>query len=111
MTKIHDRTMQILAEPTRRRIVELLAEHPRRVNDIAQALDMSGPATSRHLKVLRQGGVVEDMHPEDDARVRVYRLRPEPFAELHAWVERIESFWAIQLEAFNDHVDTSRGGE
>ena len=109
MSELYDHTILALAEPTRLRIVEMLALQPRRAGDIAGALGMSGPATSRHLKVLRKARLIEDIAIESDARVRVYQLRKEPFAELHSWVERIESLWTGQLDAFRDHVE--RAGE
>jgi DNA-binding MarR family transcriptional regulator len=62
---------------------------------------------SRHLKVLRQRGLVEEERSEDDARRRIYRLRPEPFRDLSAWLEEIESFWADQLDAFKTHAEKS----
>jgi DNA-binding transcriptional ArsR family regulator len=108
MNYLTERTLITLAEPTRLRIIELLSERPRKVGDIAHALNMSGPATSRHLRVLRQGGLIEDAHPEADARVRVYQLRPEPFAELRAWAERIESLWTAQLGAFKDYAERTK---
>lgn len=107
MSEVYGETMIAIAEPTRMRIVELLAVQPRRAGDIADALEMSGPATSRHLKVLRRARVIEDVTDESDARVRVYQLRREPFAELHSWVERIESLWSVQLSAFREHVERS----
>jgi DNA-binding transcriptional ArsR family regulator len=60
---------------------------------------------SRHLKVLRASGLVEEHHPEFDARVRIYHLRPEPMTELKAWLEETERGWAQQLAAFKAHVE------
>ncbi len=60
---------------------------------------------SRHLRVLRLCGLVEEAHPEFDARVRIYELRPEPIAELKAWLEETEKLWTEQLAAFKAHVD------
>ncbi len=106
MSELPERAILALAEPTRLRIVDLLTERPRRAGEIADALEMSGPATSRHLRVLRVNGLIEETHQGDDARVRVYRLRPEPFAALHSWVERVESGWNQQLDAFQRHVES-----
>lgn len=106
MSELPERTILALAEPTRLRIVDLLSERPHRAGDIAAALNMSGPATSRHLRTLRVNGLIEETHPDEDARVRVYRLRPEPFAALHSWVERIESGWSTQLDAFQRYVES-----
>lgn len=109
MVSILDETLGALAEPTRRRVVDLLRERPRRAGEIADALGMSGPATSRHLRVLRRGGLIEEVRVDDDARVRVYRLRPEPFGALRAWLDQVEAFWADQLGAFKAHAERTRG--
>jgi DNA-binding transcriptional ArsR family regulator len=70
---------------------------------------MSPPAMSRHLRVLRTRGLVEEERSEGDARVRVYRLRPEPFRDLHQWLERVGAFWSDQLDAFKTHAERTRG--
>jgi DNA-binding transcriptional ArsR family regulator len=106
-----DRTLAALADPTRRRVVDLLRKKPRRAGEIAAAFDMSAPAMSRHLRVLRKTGLVEEEELEDDARVRVYRLRPEPFAELHDWVREVETLWTHQLDAFKAHAERTRGAK
>src|SRR5260370_23574479 len=78
-----DNTLAALADPTRRHVVELLRERPRRAGELAAACAMSGPAMSRHLRVLRASGLVEvEVEAErsgHDARLRIYQLRPEPF--------------------------------
>ncbi len=63
---------------------------------------------SRHLRVLRKAGLVEEDELEDDARVRLYRLRHEPFLELRAWLDEVESFWEDQLQSFKEHVERRR---
>ena len=89
----------------------MLRERPRRAGELADSLGLSPPAMSRHLRALRQSGLVEESHPEFDARVRVYRLRPEPMAELKAWLEAAENHWADQLSALKAHVEArGRGG-
>ncbi|APR83370.1 Transcriptional regulator, ArsR family protein [Minicystis rosea] len=103
-----DTTLAALADPTRRRVVDLLRERPRRAGELSDALSMSPPAMSRHLRVLRQGGLVEEDHAGDDARVRVYRLRPEPFDGLRRWVEDVEQFWGGQLASFKAHAERTR---
>ncbi len=100
-----DRTLAALADPTRRRVVELLRRRPRRAGELAQAFGASPPAMSRHLRVLRRGGLVEEERSPDDARCRVYRLRPEPFRDLQGWLEQVESFWSDQLGAFKAHAE------
>lgn len=106
-----DATLDALAEPTRRRIVDLLRERPRRAGELAAAFQMSEPAVSRHLRVLRRSGLVEDERVEDDARVRVYRLRPEPFIALQAWLDQVEAFWTDQLGAFKSYVEKTDKGD
>jgi len=104
-----DRTLAALADPTRRGVVELLRKKPRRAGDLAAALAMSGPAMSRHLRVLRTTGLVEEDHQGDDARVRVYRLRQEPFGALRRWLDEVEAFWTRELQAFKDYAERTRG--
>ncbi len=105
-----DATLAALAEPTRRGMVDLLRDGPLRAGELAAAFEASSPAMSRHLRVLRTHGLIEEDRVEDDARVRVYRLRPEPFRELQAWLEHVESFWADQLGAFKRHAERKRKG-
>ncbi|ASU83287.1 ArsR family transcriptional regulator [Nocardiopsis gilva YIM 90087] len=106
-----DATLTALADPTRRRIVELLRDRPRRAGELAAAFDASAPAISRHLRMLRRSGLVVEHPTKDDARVRVYRLRQEPFTGLQAWLDQVQAFWADQLGAFKEHAerDTERG--
>jgi DNA-binding transcriptional ArsR family regulator len=110
-----DTTLAALADPTRRHVVELLRERPRRAGELAAACVMSGPAMSRHLRVLRASGLVRvDVAEEvggQDARLRVYSLRPEPFVDLQAWLEQVQAFWSGQLEAFKAHVERAQKGE
>ena len=105
-----DRVLAGLAEPTRRRIVDHLRRGPRRAGELAEACGMSMPAVSRHLRVLRRCGLVEGGALEHDARVRLYRLRPEPLAELRAWLQQVEAFWSGQLAAFKAHAERKRKG-
>jgi DNA-binding transcriptional ArsR family regulator len=100
-----DRAFAALAEPSRRGVVELLRAEPRRAGDLAQALSMSPPALSRHLRVLRQSGLVEEATLPEDARVRLYRLRPEPFAALRGWLDEVEAFWTGQLASFKAYAE------
>jgi DNA-binding transcriptional ArsR family regulator len=97
-------TLAALADPHRRKVVEILSAEPRRAGDLAQALGLTPPAMSRHLRTLRQCGLVEERHNGFDARVRIYRLRPEPMANLAAWLKETEAMWAAQLTAFRDHL-------
>jgi DNA-binding transcriptional ArsR family regulator len=100
-----DRTLAALADPHRRRVVDLLAERPRAAGELARALDISPPAMSRHLRTLRESGLVEESHPEFDARVRIYALRLEPMEQLKKWLEEAERLWAEQLAAFKAYVE------
>ena len=98
-----------LADPTRRGVIELLRQEPRKASDLAETLAMTRPAMSRHLRILRKTGLVTESEPEHDARVRVYRLEREPFAELRGWLEEVEGFWADQLRAFQAHAERKVG--
>ena len=102
-----DRTLAALADPHRRRVVELLRERPRRAGELAEALGLNPPALSRHLRTLKAGGLVEEAHPDFDARVRIYSLRPEPMADLKAWLAETERLWVDQLAAFKAHLEQS----
>jgi DNA-binding transcriptional ArsR family regulator len=104
----HDRvdlTLAALADPVRRRSVELLALRPRRAGELAEALGVSPPVMSRHLGVLRRADLVEEEHPPFDARVRVYSLRAASMSDLKAWLADAEAGWTEQLRAFKDHVE------
>jgi DNA-binding transcriptional ArsR family regulator len=107
LTRI-DRTFSALADPTRRGVVELLKKKPRSAGDLARSLEMTPPAMSRHLRVLRKTGLVEEDAAEEDARIRVYRLRAEPFRELGDWLREVEAFWSDQLDAFKTHAERTR---
>jgi DNA-binding transcriptional ArsR family regulator len=106
-----DRTLAALADPTRRGVVELLHEKPCRAGELAESLGLSPPAMSRHLRVLRTSGLVDAPPQGDDARVRVYRLRPGPFSVLRRWLDEVESFWRLELTAFKQHTERTRPGE
>ncbi|HEX7527590.1 MAG TPA: metalloregulator ArsR/SmtB family transcription factor [Thermoanaerobaculia bacterium] len=99
-----DRTLTALADPTRRGVVELLRKRPRRAGELAESLGLSPPAMSRHLRVLRTTGLVDETSLGEDARVRIYRLRPAPFNALRHWLDEVESFWSLELEGFRRHA-------
>jgi DNA-binding transcriptional ArsR family regulator len=103
-----DRTLAALADPYRRRVVDLLRERPRRAGELAEATNIAFPLMSRHLKRLRESGLVEEDRDEFDSRVRIYRLRPQPMADLKVWLEETEALWGRQLAAFKAHVQKSR---
>lgn len=100
-----DRTLAALADPTRRYVVDLLRERPRRAGELAAAARTSAPAMSRHLRVLRASGLVEAEPLADDARARLYSLRPQRLRQLQRW---LDAFWGGQLEAFREHVERRR---
>jgi DNA-binding transcriptional ArsR family regulator len=105
-----DRTLAALADPARRGAVDLLRVRQRRAGELAVSLGLSAPAMSRHLRVLKETGLVEEAYGADarDARVRVYRLKPEPFDALRAWVADVERFWTLELAAFKRHAEGGR---
>jgi DNA-binding transcriptional ArsR family regulator len=100
-----DRTLAALADPTRRAIVERLRKRPQRPSEVAEALSMSRPAMSRHLRVLRKAGLIAQEALEEDARARLIQLRTEPLSELRSWVEEVEAMWGDQLQAFKAHAE------
>jgi DNA-binding transcriptional ArsR family regulator len=100
-----DRTLAALADPHRRQVIDLLAVRPRPAGELARELDLTPPAMSRHLKTLRESGLVEESHPAFDARVRIYALRAEPMADLIRWLEAAERLWSEQLAALKIHLE------
>ena len=108
----HDRLSRVfsaLADPTRRDMVARLAAGDHTVTELAEPYDVSLQAVSKHLRVLRRSRLVEEVRVEDDARVKLYRLRPEPFRDLGRWLEEVQSYWVDQLDAFRAHVDARAG--
>jgi DNA-binding transcriptional ArsR family regulator len=103
-----DGVLAALADPQRRRVVDLLAERPRPAGELASGIGLSAAAMSRHLRTLRLSGLVEERHDGLDARVRVYSLRPEPMSDLKKWLEEAEALWSRQLLAFKAHVEKRR---
>jgi DNA-binding transcriptional ArsR family regulator len=100
-----DETFAALADPTRRRVVELLRDGPRRASELADDVAMSRAAMSRHLRVLRASRLVDVEMLSDDARGRVYRLAPDRFVALQAWLDQVQAFWSEQLGAFKAHAE------
>jgi len=100
-----DQTLLALADPTRRGVIELLRRQPQRASELAEQLGMSRPAMIRHLKLLRKTGLVSENELDHDARVRMYRLERQPFAELSDWLSEVEAFWNDQLQAFKAHAE------
>jgi DNA-binding transcriptional ArsR family regulator len=101
-------TFEVLAEPTRRRILDLLRERERPVGELVEHLALSQPGVSKHLRVLREAGLVEVRH---DAQRRFYGLRAEPLVEVDEWLEPYRRFWAGRLDALERHLDEQAKGE
>lgn len=93
---------EVVAEPNRLRIVELLRDGEQPVGALVDALDVSQPAVSKHLRVLREAGLVE---MRVDANRRLYRLCPEPFQELDAWLAPYRAMWEHRLDDLSTHLD------
>ena len=94
-----------LADPARRGAVDLLRKKPRRAGELASALSLSPARMSQHLRVLRDSGLIEENDVDGDARVRLYRLRQQPFSEIRGWLDEVEEFWASELAAFKAHAE------
>lgn len=103
------RVFDALADPTRRQVIQLLSEGPRRAGELADQAAMSGPAMSRHLRVLLAAGIVADERLPADARVRVFRLRPGSMAAVQAWLDQLQAHWEVQLRSFKRHVEGGNG--
>lgn len=104
-----DRTLAALADPSRRGVIEVLRDGPQPAGELARRLGLSASAMSRHLRTLRESGLVEESHPAFDARVRIYALQPGPMAELQGWLAESEQLWAEQLSAFKQHLERDGG--
>ena len=95
---------EVLAEPNRRRILDLLRTQERPVGDLVSALRVSQPAVSKHLRVLRDAGMVD---VRIDAQRRLYRVRTEPLRELDEWLQPYRELWASRLDALERHLDAT----
>jgi DNA-binding transcriptional ArsR family regulator len=93
---------EALAQPTRREILDLLREGERPVGDLVELLDVSQPAVSKHLRVLREAGFVESTV---DAQRRLYRLNPDPLREVNDWLAQFRRFWSGHVDALERHLD------
>jgi DNA-binding transcriptional ArsR family regulator len=98
-------TLQALAEPNRQAIVDLLRDGERPVGDLVDRLRLSQPAVSKHLRVLKEAGLVE---VRSDAQRRLYRIRPEPFVELDQWLSTYRRLWATHLDQLEEHLENRR---
>ncbi len=93
---------EVIAEPNRRAILSLLAASQQSVGDIERRLGMPQPAVSKHLRVLREAGVVD---VTVDAQRRLYRIKPEPLLEVDAWLAQFRRFWSAHIDALERHLD------
>src|SRR4029077_10420149 len=97
--------LEVIAEPTRRRILDAVRDGERSVGELVETVGMHQPGVSRHLKVLRDAGLVEVRR---DAQRRLYRLRPEPLMELDAWLEPYRAEWTARLDSLERHLRRTR---
>ena len=93
---------EVIAEPNRRAILGLLVSSQQSVGEIERRLHMPQPTVSKHLRVLREAGFVESTV---DAQRRLYRLKPEPFQEVDAWLDQFRRFWSAHVDALERHLD------
>lgn len=93
---------EVLAEPARRRILDLLRERPRSVGELVDLTGMSQPGTSKHLRILREAGFVQ---VRSQAQWRLYELNPHPFAEIDAWLAPYRALWSSRLDLLEQHLD------
>lgn len=100
--------LQALGDPTRLGVVRLLSGGPRRAGELAEAAGVTAPAMSKHLRVLLDAGIVVDERPPEDARVRMFHLRPESVVALRAWLDQLQAHWDDQLRSFKRHVEGDR---
>src|SRR5260221_2237267 len=94
-------TFEALADPTRKRILDLLRERPRLVGELVDALEMSQPGISKHLRVLREAGLV---NVRQDAQRRWYELRPEPLIELDSWLDSYRHLWNERMDRLDAYL-------
>jgi DNA-binding transcriptional ArsR family regulator len=96
---------EALADPTRRQVIQLLGHRPHRAGELADETGISAPAMSRHLRLLLDASVVEDHRIAEDARVRVFKLRPEALVSVQAYLDQLHAEWSEQLDSFKRHVE------
>jgi DNA-binding transcriptional ArsR family regulator len=97
-----------LSDASRREIIRILLQKPRRAGELAECIEMSPQALSRHLRVLRKAGLVSEQGIEDDARVRVYSVHPAAFQPVQQWLGQIEDMWRRQLHSFKTFAESPR---
>jgi DNA-binding transcriptional ArsR family regulator len=99
---------EALADPTRRQVIQLLGSRPRRAGELAAEAGASAPAMSRHLKILLDASIVEDERIHEDARVRLFKLRPNSLMAVQAYLDQLQAEWREQLRSFKRHVEAKQ---
>jgi DNA-binding transcriptional ArsR family regulator len=97
-----------LSDPSRREMLRLLLQKPRRAGELARCVDMSPQALSRHLRVLRRAGLVSEQGIDADARVRLYSVHPSAFQPVQQWIAQAEDLWRRQLHSFKAYAESAR---
>ncbi len=105
-----DAAFAALSDASRREMIRVLLQQPRRAGELAQSIDMSPQALSRHLRVLRKAGLVSEEGIERDARVRIYSVHPAAFQPVQQWLAQVEELWRVQLHAFKSYAETAARG-
>jgi len=103
-----DATFAALSDASRREMIRMLLQKPRRAGELAECVDMSPQALSRHLRVLRKAGLVSEQGIENDARVRIYSVQPAAFQPVQQWMAQVENLWQRQLLAFKAFAENPR---
>ena len=110
----HSPTLQLsaafaaLSDASRRDMIRMLLQKPRRAGELAECVDMSPQALSRHLRVLRRAGLVSEHGVENDARVRIYSVHASAFQPVQHWMAQVEDLWRRQLQAFKSFAENPR---
>ena len=97
-----------LSDASRRQMIRLLLQKPRRAGELAECIDMSPQALSRHLRVLRKAGLISEQGIEQDARVRIYSVHATAFQPVQEWMAQVENLWQRQLQAFKAFAENPR---
>jgi DNA-binding transcriptional ArsR family regulator len=100
-----DAAFSALSDASRREMIRVLLQKPRRAGELAECLAMSPQALSRHLRVLRKAGLISEQGIEEDARVRIYRVHPAAFQPVQQWLAQVEDLWRRQLLAFKSFAE------
>ena len=105
-----DAAFAALSDSSRREMIRMLLHRPRRAGELAESVEMSPQALSRHLRILRKAGLVAEEGIEDDARVRIYSVHPTAFQPVQQWLTQVEELWRGQLHAFKAYAESAQRG-